>query len=577
MIVLGLNAFGHDAAAVLLVDGEVVFAASEERYDRCRHSPAFPTGAIQAALEAANIEPAAVDALAFPWSRAMGRRQKLGHVLRRLPRSMAFFRSPPEASDLPDRRNYLRAMRGLEARLRAEGFRAPVVRVPHHRAHAASAALALPSGDGAILTADGMGEWTTAASWRARAGALKRLRRAVYPHSPGKAYAAVTQWLGFRPESGEGKTMGLAAYGEPASAGAAFGRALLHADARRLLTVDERQFGFPWGESRLYGDAFLSALGRAGDGAGPERAGDADVALGIQQAVEAFAADAGQRALREADASTLAVAGGLFLNCAMNGSLLRAGIDLRPFPVAGDAGAAWGAAADVVHQQTGSRAAALGSVYLGHDLTHEEATPLAKRHGMRAHADPVELAGTVAAAIASGRIVCVARGRAEFGPRALGHRSVLASPTTLASRDRVNRLKGREAWRPVAPIIRREDTRWFHDLVPSPHMILTFAATEEARERLPGIVHVDGTARVQTVAPDEDAFLRALLDALEQRGEPPAVINTSFNRRGEPIVNTAEEAWAAYEAMGLDALVLGDWWHERASDATRAMREARAP
>ncbi len=212
MIVLGLNAFGHDAAAVLLVDGDVVFASSQERFDRVRHSAAYPQEAAEAALAHAGLEPGDVDAIAFPWTRGMARWQKAWHVLKGLPRSRAYFTDPPD-SLLPDRKGYLRAMRGLEQRLRAEGFGARVHRVPHHLAHAASGALALPGGTGGVVTADGMGEWTTAATWRTEGNRLERLRRAVYPHSPGKAYAAVTQWLGFVPESGEGKTMGLAGYG----------------------------------------------------------------------------------------------------------------------------------------------------------------------------------------------------------------------------------------------------------------------------------------------------------------------------------------------------------------------------
>ncbi|MDF1702808.1 MAG: carbamoyltransferase C-terminal domain-containing protein, partial [Planctomycetota bacterium] len=415
----------------------------------------------------------------------------------------------------------------------------------------------------AVHTADGLGEWTTAATWRAEAHALTRLRRADYPHSPGKAYAAVTQWLGFVPESDEGKTMGLAAYGDPASPGAAFTRALLQPDAEALLRVDAPKFGFPWGEARLYGEAFLEALGPAGDGAGPDRAGDGDAALGIQQAVETFARDAGQRALAEAGATTLAVAGGLFLTCAMNGALLRAGIDLRPFPVAGDAGAAWGAASEVHRRLTGRPAEALETVFLGHEITAAEAARVGAREGMQHFAEDDALADAIAERIAAGRVVCVARERAEFGPRALGNRSVLASPTSLASRDRVNTLKGREAWRPVAPIIRASDRHWFEDLRPSPYMILTFVADEDARREIPGIVHADGTARVQTVSPLDHLMLCQVLDGLETRGHPAALINTSFNRRGEPIVNTAEQAWTAFDAMGFDSLVVGNWIHDR--------------
>ena len=342
MIVLGLNAFGHDAAAVLLRDGKPVFASSQERYDRIRHSPAFPTQAIEAALSRADLRPTDVDHIAFPWTRDMGRLAKAWHVLRHLPRSRAYFREPPDTL-LPDRRGYLRAMRGVEQRLRSVGLDAPLTRVPHHRAHAASAALSLPGATGAILTADGMGEWTTAAAWTAHEGRLVRRARAVYPHSPGKAYAAVTQWLGWRPESSEGKTMGLAAYGRPDAAGTRFTRGLLTPDPARLVRVDTQAFGFPWGHARLYGDAFLAALGPPRP-PGPElRPGDADAARGIQEAVEAMALANATQLLAETGAACLGLAGGLFLNCALNGKLQRAlEVPVHPFPVAGDAGAGRG-------------------------------------------------------------------------------------------------------------------------------------------------------------------------------------------------------------------------------------------
>lgn len=564
MIVLGLNAFGHDAAAVLLVDGEVAFASSEERFDRRRHSAAFPARAIEAALDHADIEGDRVDAIVFPWTRDMGRWHKVWHVLRRLPRSLAYLRDPPDAQ-LPSRRGYLAAMRGLERRLREYGLRAPLYRVPHHAAHAASAALALPDGTGAIVTADGMGEWTTAATWSARACRLRRLRHAVYPHSPGKAYAAVTQWLGFVPESDEGKTMGLAAYGDAQSPTVARLGDVLVYDAYALCRVAEPLFGFPWGESRLYGDAFVERFGPPRRPDEPLRAGDGDVALGIQTAAARWGMEAAAHACEASGANNVSLAGGLFLNCAANGHIRQhlgaRGVGVTPFPVAGDAGAAWGAAAEVHRRRTGSPAAALGTLELGYDTSDGAARGVAEREGMRRIDGVDELADAVAQRIAAGRIVALARGRAEFGPRALGARSLLASPTTTACRDRVNTLKGREDWRPLAPIVRAGDDRWFEGLAASPHMILTFQATSKARREIPGVVHADGTARVQTVG--EAGFLRSLLDALERRGEPPVVVNTSFNRRGEPIVNTPEQAWRSYEAMGLDALVLDRWLHDR--------------
>jgi carbamoyltransferase len=562
VIVLGLNAYGHDAAAVLLIDGRPVFAASEERYDRVRHSGAFPRGAIAAALAHAGLGPRDVACVAFPWMRGMARVRKALHVLRHWPRSRAFLRERPDAA-LPDRRGYLRAMAGLGSDLAALGIRCPVVRVPHHLAHAASARLALddPQGPAAVLTADGMGEWTTTALWAGVGGRLRSLATASYPHSAGKVYSAVTAWLGFRPESDEGKTMGLAAYGDPATPQAQFARRLLSVHPRHLLRASTGRLGYPFGEARLYGDAFLEALGPARRPDEALRPADAHVARGIQDALEDVMLRAAERALRETRAAALGLAGGVFLNCALNGRLLRAlGRGVRPFPVAGDAGAAWGAAAWVAGRR-GASLVPLASLRLGHDLAPAEAA----RAAPDALALPLgDLAARTAQALAAGRVVGVARGRAELGPRALGGRSVLASPRRTAMRDEVNRRKGREAWRPLAPVVRADAQAWFPGLAPSPHMILTFEASPRAKAEIPGAVHVDGTARVQTLAPGTEPFLEGVLAALEARGEPPCTLNTSLNRRGEPIVNDAEQALAAARAMGLDALVLADRWVELA-------------
>ncbi len=558
LLLLGLNAFGHDAAAVFLADGEVVFASSEERFDRVRFSPAFPVRAIEAGLSHLGAGPADVEAVAFPWARGMARWRKAAYVACRLPRSLAFLREPPDTL-LPDRRAYLRAMGSLEARLRAFGIRAPVHRVRHHEAHAASAALVLPGASGAVVTADGMGEWDTAALWRVADGVPTRLSTASYPDSPGKVYAAVTAWLGFRAEADEGKTMGLAAYGDPRGAAARFTRTLLRPDPERLLRVDLDRLGFPWGEARLYGDAFVEALGPARRPEEALRAGDADAARGVQDAVEEFALAAARRVLEATGARALGLAGGLFLNCALNGRLARElSVPVHPFPAAGDAGAALGAAALVHRRETGAPARPITSLRLGGAIEAADARRVLDA-ASDLELDEGTLARAVAERLARGALVGVARGRAEFGPRALGGRSVLARADDPAVRDRLNDRKGRERWRPVAPVLLEADLpRWFDDPRPSPHMITTLRVNAAGREGpLRGAVHADGTARVQSVARDDDPFLYALLGETASRGVP-VLLDTSLNRRGEPIVETAEEALAAAVAMRLDAIVVGN-------------------
>lgn len=560
MLLLGINAFGHDAAAVLLVDGRVAFAASEERFDRVRFSAAFPARAIAAGLAHVGASPRDVDVVAFPWTRTMGRVRKAAYVLARLPASLAFLREPPDAL-LPGRRAYLAAMASLSRRLAEVGIRAPIARVPHHAAHAASAALLLPDGCGAVLTADGMGEWTTAAIWNVHLGVPRRLDGAGYPHSPGKVYSAVTSWLGFRPEADEGKTMGLAAYGDPESPGARFTRTLIEPRDAGLLRVDVSRLDFPVGRARLYGEAFLRELGPSRHPDEPLRPGDADAARGVQDAVEAFALRAAQRALAATGAASLGLAGGLFLNCAMNGRLARAlSVPVQPFPAAGDCGAALGAAALVFRRATGRPAEPLSTLRLGSDLSPASAHEALGSHASR-ELDDAGAARAVADRLLAGGLVGVARGRAEFGPRALGGRSVLARADASAIRDRLNTHKGRELWRPVAPVLREEDlARWLDDPRPSPHMITTRTVAAAGRAGpLSGAVHADGTARIQSVTRASEPFLHAVLDLTAAAGRP-AILNTSLNRRGEPIVDSAREAVDAAIAMRLDALLVGDRW-----------------
>ncbi len=531
-----------------------MFAASQERFDRSRHSAAFPEDAIEAALEAGKVRREEVDVVSFPWTRSMARGRKLWHVVRGLPASLAYLREAPDAT-VPSRMGYLGAMRSLERRIRDAGIRAPVHRVAHHHAHAVSAAAQLPYREGAVLTADGMGEWTTAAAWAVRDGRVRRIRRATYPHSPGKAYAALTQWLGFRPESDEGKTMGLAAYGDPNTPPARRARSLLTSDGDRILRVDLSRMAYQFGHARLYGDRLLDDLGPSRGPGESVEARHRDAACGIQLAAQDVIEAAARQLVADTKARHLGLAGGLFLNCALNGHLQETlAVDVHPFPVAGDAGAAWGAAAFVYRERTGRMPEPLSTLQLGTCIDDGEARSMTD-----APARPLRaLADSVAERIAAGQLVGIARGRAEFGPRALGARSILASPASTAIRDRLNEHKGREAWRPLAPVVRDNDDRLFMRLRPSPAMILTFRATPEGMRRIPGGIHADGTARVQTVGPHDDAFLGAVLDALDALGHVPAFLNTSLNRPGEPIVNTAAQALVAARAMRLDALVVAD-------------------
>jgi len=551
-VILGLNAYSHDAGAALLVDGELVFAAEEERYDRVKHSAAFPRGAIRAALRHAGLEPGDVDAIAFPWRRSMARPRKAAYVLARLPRTLPFLTQRPPG--LPPRRTYLRQVAGLPRDLRDAGLRAPLRWIEHHRAHAEQAWRFGPADEAALLTADGMGEWTATATWKkAKDGDAFRLGRQRFPHSLGKFYAAVTQYLGFRPDSGEGKTMGLAPYGRPRFVAAM--RELLFPDWRRMYRVRLGAFGYPFGRTRMWGDAFVRRFGppRAPDG--PIEPHHEDVAFAAQAVLEEVVLDAARHLRLEADCPRLGLAGGVFLNCVLNARLRRdAGFDgVFAFPAAGDAGAAAGAAALVAEAPR----RALPHAYWG-DTFDDGAVARALRDTPHRLVD--DPAAAAAAALARGRTVGWFQGRMEFGPRALGARSILADPRDPGIRDRLNRrVKFREGFRPFAPAVLLEEAAdWFEDAAASPFMLDAFRARPGRAGRIPGVVHVDGTARVQTVAPDHPlpAFRRTLERFFSATGVP-VVLNTSFNVRDEPIVRTPEEAAACFAKTGLDVLVMG--------------------
>ena len=550
--VLGVNAFSHDAAAALIVDGRLVFAASEERYDRVRHSRAFPRGAVRAALQHAGLSPGDVDAVAFPWLRDMARLRRALYFLLRFPRSLPFLLQRPDG--LPARLGHLRQVAGLQHEIEGCGITAPITYVDHHRAHAQQAFVFGPSDAAAVLTADGMGEWASASTWRGRAERLTPLARRNYPHSLGKVYAAVTQHLGFLPESDEGKTMGLAPYGREALLERF--RSVLAPSRRRLFRVRTAAFDYPLGHTALGGARFARLFGAAREPESAIAPAHEDLAFAAQAVLEEVVLSICGDLRASTGLKHLGLAGGIFLNCALNGRLLReSGFDsVWAFPAAGDGGAAVGAAAQVA----GMPRTPLEHVFLGDAFGQAEIDRALGDRPRRLVSSP---AGYAAEALARGRFVGWFQGRMEFGPRALGARSILADPRSPEVRDRLNRdVKFRERFRPFAPAVLLEAAGdWFVNARPSPHMMFTFQARPRSRDQIPDVVHVAGSARVQTVGPgDGNPAFRRLLEAFARSTGVPVLLNTSLNVRGEPIVRTPEQALALFDKSGLDVLVLED-------------------
>ncbi|MBN2492124.1 MAG: hypothetical protein JXQ29_14855 [Planctomycetes bacterium] len=554
MNVLGFNAT-HDAGCVLLRDGAVALALEEERFSRRKHHYGFPARSLRVAVDVQGLGFADVDAAAFYWNPYRGLLRFGWHFLRSLPRSLAYLRMQPGIFW-----DFVR----MEGRLRREfGFRGRFRFVDHHLAHAASAFYPSVFERAAILTVDGTGEWTTTWLGVGEGTRLVALRALGYPHSLGKLYEAITQFLGFRVNGGEGKVMGLAPYGEPRFH-REFAR-LLRPAADGFFRLDMRYFRYQHGHPIRYSRALTALLG-------PPRPPESeildrhrDVAATLQAVVEERMLALADTLRRLAGSDRLCLAGGVALNCVANGRLLRESGFREIFvqPAAHDAGAGFGAAL-VVAAEAGDevrrpmRHAALG---LEHDAAAcRRALEEAGLEVLR----PADLAGAVADLLARGRIVGWFQGRAEYGPRALGSRSILADPRRAEMKDVLNaKVKRREPFRPFAPAVLHEAAGEFFaglgGAVESPFMLLAFPVVKAKRPVVPAITHVDGSARVQTVRAEVQPLFHALIAAFARRTGVPVLLNTSFNRRGEPIVERPAEAIDVYLGSEMDALALGPY------------------
>ncbi|MCE9637346.1 MAG: carbamoyltransferase [Planctomycetes bacterium] len=553
-LVLGVNTT-HDACAALVRDGEIVFAVEEERLSRVKHHFGLPTRAIRSCIEAAGVSIDEIEHVAFYMDPALWLRSYGLHFLRGLPQTLAFTARKPALW-----RSFLGVERSFR---RATGFRGRFHCVEHHAAHADSAYY--PSGfdDAAALTFDGAGESVTTLLAGVDDRGIARYADERYPKSVGKVWEAVTDWLGWRATQDEGKTMGLAPYGSPRFV-TGFAR-VLHppdADARGVFEQDLSYFDYPRGATRLVSDRFVHEFGPPRSTDGPIEDHHRDVARALQHWTEEVVLAAARRLRAESACPRLVMAGGVALNCVANGRLARERIfdEIYIQPAAGDNGASLGAALHVTHRRLGvPRRGPMRSVYLGpaFDATDTLAAAAARGLDPLQPADVVEYAADL---LAAGNVIGWMQGRMEYGPRALGNRSILADPTRPEMKDRVNRLvKFRESFRPFAPSVPLECVAdWFDGAQASPHMLLAFPVREGVRTRLPAVTHVDGTARVQTVTTDENARFHRLLHAFGRRTGVPVLLNTSFNVRGEPIVCTPAEAVEALLRTGLDAVVIGD-------------------
>ncbi len=540
--VLGVNGVFHDPAAALVVDGQIVAAAEEERFSRRKHGKApvpfstweLPERSAAWCLDAAGMTAADVDVVGYSYDPSL---------------AMA----PTE--DLTDReweglRTLFVRRAPLFLRSALPGLDPERVRfVPHHVAHAASAHLASPFPTSATMVLDGRGERSSYLAGHARHGELEVLATQDLPHSLGLVYEELTAHLGYRRSSDEYKVMALASYGEPRHLERF--RALMRTDGGgtfRTAPVDWPAFAPP------------------GSGDGSLDPAHADLAATVQHRLEEVLLELAAWLHDRTGESALTLAGGVALNCVANTRIFEDGPfdDVWVQPAAGDAGTALGAALHLA-QRAGDRVAPMA----GADLGRSWDDAALERHLLDAkvrHRRPPDIATAVAEVLARDGVVAWFQGRSEFGPRALGHRSLLAHPGHPENLERLNDVKGREQFRPVAPMVLLDRARDLFEggPIPSPHMLFTHRVRDGWAERIPAVVHVDGTARIQTVSHDEEPLVHRMIAAFEQRSGLPVVVNTSLNTAGRPMVDDPRDALECFGSAPVDALALGPFLVERA-------------
>jgi carbamoyltransferase len=582
MDILGLSAFYHDSAAALVREGVIVAAAQEERFTRKRHDPAFPARAVEYVLAEARIGAESLDAVVFYEKPLLKGERMLETYLGTAPRGLGSF-----LKALP---TWLRGKANVRAEIRrhlSSAYRGPILFTEHHEAHAASAFFPSPFEDAAILTVDGVGEWATTTVGVGEGNEVRILEEVRFPHSLGLLYSAFTYYTGFKVNSGEYKVMGLAPYGEPRYVDLIY-QHLLRVEEDGVFWLNQEYFNYCTGLT-MTNERFHSLFG------GPPREPESrltqkemDLAASVQVVTEDVMLKLAARAHALTGKRRLCLAGGVALNCVANGRILREGPfeELWIQPASGDAGGSLGAALTVWHhllkkpRAPGGRDAMQGAL-LGPGFTDEEIEAYLDRVNAVSDLLPEpELLDRVAGLLAEEKVIGWFQGRMEFGPRALGARSILGDARSPRMQAVMNKkIKFREGFRPFAPIVLREHAaEWFDLRGESPYMLLVAKVAEEKchpmteadrqlwgidqlnvpRSEIPAVTHIDYSARIQTVDAERHGILHRMMQRFLALTGCPVLVNTSFNVRGEPIVCTPEDAYRCFMFTHLDVLVLGN-------------------
>ncbi len=602
--ILGISAFYHDSAAAVTEDGRIIAAAQEERFTRKKHDPGFPSRAAAFCLKRAGFATGDLDAIVFYDKPLLKFERLLETYYAFAPRGFASFASA--APVWLKEKLFLRSLIGEKLTQACGGPMPKLLFASHHLSHAASAFFPSPFRKAAILTVDGVGEWATAAISFGDGASIKMLKELKFPHSVGLLYSAFTYYLGFKVNSGEYKLMGLAPYGSPGSKRVGEYERLIKENivsikADGSVFLNQGYFDYATGLKMTDDAAWEKLFGFPARGADDElEQRHCDLAMAIQNVTEEIVLKMAAEAKRLTGAENLCLAGGVALNCVANGKLLRSGIfkELWLQPAAGDAGGALGAALVAAHAYFGTKrdpapGDAMSGSYLGPEFSDLDIQNAAARYGAvyKRYGDFGALCSDTAKLLAAGKVVGWFQGRMEWGPRALGNRTILGDSRDRDMQKRLNlKIKYREGFRPFAPSVLWERMKDYFELeVPSPYMMLIADVAAKRRNPLPdgyhalplkeklyfvrsdipSVTHLDYSARLQTVHKETNPRYWELIEAFRKETGYGLLVNTSFNVRGEPIVCTPDDAYRCFMRTEMDYLVMGDFLFEKTAQPSR--------
>lgn len=546
MNVLGISCFYHDSAAALLTDGEIEAAAEEERFSRKKHDSSFPVNAATYCLEEAGLKPDELDKVVFYEKPILKFDRILDTAADVFPRGYLRF-----SAVLPE---WLGTKLRFRKKLKKElGYTGKVEFVEHHQAHAASAFYPSPFQEAAVLTVDGVGEWKTNQMFQGNRDGLKPIKHIEFPHSLGLLYSTITAFLGFMVNNDEYKVMGLAPYGEP-SYMEEF-EELINVNHDGSYCLEQRYFSYMYRE-KMWSKNLEKLLGKPRKNNEELQDRHKDIAATLQEVTEKILLKQVNHLYSITDTENLCMAGGVALNSAANGRI-RKGMPFENIwiqPAAGDSGGALGAALERGYFKEKS----LNNVYLGPKHSADEIkTFLDKENAVYREMEREELLRETVSRITEGEVAGIFQGRLEWGPRALGNRSIIADPRRADMKDVVNsKIKFREGFRPFAPTVLHEHANDYFDIRgESPYMLFVCDVQEDRKEEIPAVTHVNGTSRIQTLRRETNPFYYDLIDQFRQLTGVPVIMNTSFNLRGMPIVNRPEEAYNVLKRSNMDFFI----------------------